>query len=341
MPRDVSRAWKWYRQGWYRGPEWRRIRAEYNNDQDAYLNAYRARPEDLDYSRDIFLTSGMKCFTAWQARLTGQLRRESYWNNGQKALQALTSALRAGQPPSKDYVFVAINFEGTAGPREVTELGVSSFDTKQMFDDAHQTVQRLSIHDEHFRLARRRSRKFMFGNTTRITPDMLPEVLRGIFAFYQDKCPDGVIIVGHGLWDTEIREMDRYGVTIESLPAVVGTIDTAYHYQLCSDERGGPCGRLSDLLSAYHIPCRPESLHCAGNDAHYTLRLVLALMLKKLVGMPACAYSRVEAVQELIARPLPIPPAYLRVRYEEDDWQQYLDDNLGIDPSLDLANEGA
>ncbi|KAK3715589.1 hypothetical protein LTR37_007077 [Vermiconidia calcicola] len=338
MPRDVSRAWKWYRQGWYRGPEWRRIWAEYNNDQDAYLNAYRARPEDLDYSREVFLTSGMKCFTAWQARLIGQVRREPYWNNGQKALQDLTSALRVGQPPLKDYVFIAIDFEGTAGPREVTELGVSSFDTKQMFDDAHQTVQRMSIHDEHSRLARRRSRKFMFGNTIRITPDMLPEVLRDIFAVYHDKCPDGVILVGHGLWDTEIREMDRYGVAIESLSGVVGTIDTAYHHKLCPDGRGG---RLGDLLSAYHVPCRPGSLHCAGNDAHYTLRLMLASMLRKLNGTPPCSYSRVEAVQELIARPLPIPPACLRVKCAEDDWQQHIDDDLVIDPSLDLANEGA
>ncbi|KAK3055350.1 hypothetical protein LTR09_003903 [Extremus antarcticus] len=251
--------------------------------------------------------------------MTRASRWELYSHPGKQCLEDLALALRTGQGPSRDYVFVSIDFEGGIGA-EVKELGVSSFETKQIFHNAG----RLDIYNEHFSLSRG-SRKSDFSTSTKITTDTLPQVLRDLFESQQN-----IVLIGHGLWSREIQLMDEYGVELESLSNVVGTIDAASQ----------PCfkgQRLVDTLRANNIPHRPGSLHCAGNDAHYTLRLILALTLKNLShldGTPELSNS-IEAMRELIARPVSVSD--VKERKEEDDW---LDGDLNTDMFMDLGEEG-
>ncbi len=156
----------------------------------------------------------MKCFAKWQASMTRASRWELYSHPGKQCLEDLALALRTGQGPSRDYVFVSIDFEGGIGA-EVKELGVSSFETKQIFHNAG----RLDIYNEHFSLSRG-SRKSDFSTSTKITTDTLPQVLRDLFESQQN-----IVLIGHGLWSREIQLMDEYGVELESLSNVVGKFD--------------------------------------------------------------------------------------------------------------------
>jgi hypothetical protein len=67
--------------------------------------------------------------------------------------------------------------------------------------------------------------------------------------------------------------MDDLGISLEALP-ITGLIDTCY---LAVDVLGFS-GSLEHLLTALRIPSGMDLLHCAGNDAHYTLQAMLALL---------------------------------------------------------------
>jgi len=334
MGRTISKAWQAYCDRWYRPAprERRRLRRMYKNDHDSFLLAYyRRRPEGVDYSSDMLLTSGMALFTAVQAKLSQQARQATYAHNGRICLDDLLSALRGGERPSKNYVLVAIDFEG--GTEKITEIGISSTNTKEIFDE---DTLRLSIHDEHYATAKRGSSGgFLFGETTRIATHMLATVLRELLAFDHKECLDGIILVGHGLWAAEIHQLDKYGVSIESFPSIVGTLDTS---RLCVRGRGG---RLCDIINAYNIPYRRGSIHCAGNDAHYTLQLMLASMLERLnpFEIPDGSWIWMDVILELINRPL--PAACPRSRHKEDDWQQHMNGDLDTALFLDLTEESA
>lgn len=120
------------------------------------------------------------------------------------------------------------------------------------------------------------------------------------------------------------------------LSIALGTIDTAYQWP---ETRG-----LGDLLVLNGIPYQRGSLHCAGNDAHYTLRLLLVFMLEK-VGPPAyiqditpAGIRRIEVARELVARALPKPSR--RDQFDNDDWQHTIDGDLGTDLFLGLLGLG-
>ncbi|KAK5171512.1 uncharacterized protein LTR77_004657 [Saxophila tyrrhenica] len=303
MARHVAAALRRYRGSWFLGPDKARLRAECNNDQAAYLKAFRARTEDVQHTHDT-----------------------PYQCVGQEYLDDLVLALKTGQRPSKNSLIVAIDFEGPTGSTK--ELGLSSFSTTQLFDTHNQAAPRLNIRDENFSIACGYGRGFAFGTTTRITLEILPRVLRNAFASYHDSCPDGIILVGHGLWSAEVGVLDTLGVPIESLPAVVGTIDTSR--QLFD----GTIQHLGGLLQANGIPYRPETLHCAGNDAHYTLRLVLLLVLWGLDPWHEREFGIFEVLQGLITRPLPIGTE--RGRQGEDDWWENMDGDLDMDFVLEI-----
>ncbi|KAK5164644.1 uncharacterized protein LTR77_009850 [Saxophila tyrrhenica] len=323
MTNVIYRAWPAYRQGLvleeddnYEEPL---IQAAYNNDFNAFYHAYRARLRRIrEEWQETFLADGMACFTAWQAKLTRIMmhreRQAPYLHRGLQCLEDLASALSTGLPPSREYLLVSIDIEGnmTAG---INALGISSLDTQQIFNDQ----ERLTVHDENYAFTSYR-RHSLFSPTTRITTEMLPQVLYNLLNSHPN-----IILVGHTLWTTEVCMMGRYGSAIESLPNVIGTVDVGL---LLSPVAG--LLKLGKLILAHDLPFRPGSLHCAGNDAHYTLQLMLAVMLKKLDhpdGTPK-SESRIEAVRELVFRPLPTRRAM--ESSESDDWEQHMDDNLGL-----------
>ncbi len=158
----------------------------------------------------------MKDFTRWQSRLSREVRRGPYVHNGRRCLEDLLSALRSSRRPWKDYVLVSIDFEGRAASTRVNEVGFSCLETKQVFNNTG----RLETYDDHFVMGNS-SRKSIFSTSVRTTVHMLPQILQNLFGSYQN-----IVLVGHGLWTTEIDLMDQYGCRIECLPNVIGASST-------------------------------------------------------------------------------------------------------------------
>lgn len=289
MPQSHYGTYKnvWYGRGGKEAGD--RVRTEFNNNLKAYLAAY----PDEHGAAVAGLTSCMALFTRWQVQMLREARRRPYSRVGSEALCDLRTALGGGHP-ERNWVFVALDFEGYYGDHEaVSQLGVSVFDSRQLL----QSVEQYDIHSQNFTYTGgKRDRAFIFGEPARVPVHRIPGLLREIFDTHAN-LSGGVVLVGHSL-HMEIHQMDKFGISIESVPSIVGMIDTS----ILARDVLGLTGSLGRLLDTCGIPFHWGLLHCAGNDAHLTLRLTLALTLQ-MVDRRLLNEDRKLAMQELIYRP--------------------------------------
>jgi hypothetical protein len=89
-----------------------------------------------------------------------------------------------------------------------------------------------------------------------------------------------VILVGHGVAN-ETRCLEELGLPLDAFPTctVVGTVDSCIFATRVTKQHLS----LEQLIDVVGIPLyrsfgRAVRLHCAGNDANYTLRALLALL---------------------------------------------------------------
>ena len=118
------------------------------------------------------------------------------------------------------------------------------------------------------------------------------------------------IDLGHSIHN-EIHNLDHLGIAFEDLP-VAGIVD---NHRLAFDILGHlPC--LKVLLTMLRIPARLDLLHCAGNDAHNALQILLALLQ---IQYPAGAIRL-----ERLARQEPPVPLSWSAKEIDDDWADHL-----------------
>lgn len=85
--------------------------------------------------------------------------------------------------------------------------------------------------------------------------------------------------MGHGI-KTETRCLEELGLSLDTSPTFIGIVDTCLFASRVIKQRLS-LGQLIDLVG---IPLYrnafggADHLHCAGNDANYTLRALLALL---------------------------------------------------------------
>lgn len=164
--------------------------------------------------------------------------------------------------------FVAIDFEGSMelGGKGIGELGIATFHTKSLLSSP-------KIDALHYSLQAHRDRKFCFARTVRTHAEHLPGIIASFFADLLAMTRAQIVLVCHNL-QSEFRILDDLGVFLEDLH-VTGVLDTFEVARLA----GLPAkGTLRDMLDERGIPWRSGSLHCAGNDACYTLKLVLGYL---------------------------------------------------------------
>jgi len=131
------------------------------------------------------------------------------------------------------------------------------------------------ISDQHY-LTAQDSKVFEFGNTTKISQDELVKLLKRLL--YIDNEPSrevrNIILVGQG-FKAEILVMKALGIELCNLPSVVEIFDTEYlAYEVIGT---GIRVRLSCLCEILGISRGKGTFHNAGNDASYTLRVMLLL----------------------------------------------------------------
>jgi hypothetical protein len=118
--------------------------------------------------------------------------------------------------------------------------------------------------------------------------------------------------------------MEDMGLSLQDIPGIIGFVDT---YELAKEAGFGICG-LGKLLAKLEISHARQALHCAGNDAYYTMLAVLGLLQKRHRLEDGAA--RITALDDLIHRPLP-PCRELRIRAREEKRQhreEWVEDGL-------------
>jgi DNA polymerase III alpha subunit (gram-positive type) len=112
--------------------------------------------------------------------------------------------------------------------------------------------------------------EFTFGDsTTAVTVSELSSSIQALIPPFRN-----VIFVGHGMFN-DLQALHRLGIRFPiHLSAILDTLHIA------REVLGYCVGSLGKLLNK--VGCPHQGLHCAGNDAHFTLEALLLLAAKGL-----------------------------------------------------------
>jgi len=242
------------------------------------------------------LEEAMHCYTNLETKLLGRMRFNDYHRRGLAVLQNFDRH-------ASEVVFMSIDFEG----QTATNFGIATLCDRTD-----------SIRCMNYALKKDHCDKFVFGDSVRVpNPATLRRAI--IDEIQSRKTADSqIVLVGHGVRN-ELDLMELMNIDLCHLP-VVGVIDT---HELFREAMGYP-GKLRNVLSALNIPFRIETLHCAGNDAHYTLRAFLALLIQK--QGPSARWEDDEWA-DIIRGPRLMPKVRDRAALDMD-WDEHLDFDL-------------
>jgi hypothetical protein len=204
-------------------------------------------------------------------------------------LQILREIFRLGHhpyysPQLSDVVLVAIDFENINtiksgfAQKEDCQIGLAILDTKEinrMPPDKLISTHNFATGSPSY--LSKASKKFMFGETIAISP---PNIVN----YIQSSIPSArnIVFVGHGI----INDLQALQALDFEYPVLLSSVlDTFY---IANEVFQYWAGSLSDLLLS--LRCSFNRLHCAGNDANFTLRALLLLA--------ACGFSKQQGEQE-------------------------------------------
>lgn len=175
-------------------------------------------------------------------------------------------------------MFVSIDFENISqfvdsGPSTPIQLGVATLDT-QDFCTATQPKDVISTYNFVTRPSRyfnSAARKFLLGETTQISySDIVPTMESFLSG------PRPTILVGHDIAN-DLRLLQHLHFDLPK--SVIGIVDSmAIASQVFSKLRWSLRTVLEELQCPY------DSLHSAGNDAHFTLRCLLLLVSRNVTS---------------------------------------------------------
>ncbi|KAL7942489.1 hypothetical protein V8C42DRAFT_146179 [Trichoderma barbatum] len=174
-------------------------------------------------------------------------------------------------PGLSDAVIIAIDFENIFGIKtgfshEVNcQVGLALLDTKHFRCSSPDTlISTFNFAAGSSSYITKATNKFLFGETVPINPFDLVNSIKSCIP--KDR---NIVLVGHGLRN-ELHAMEALGFQFQtSVPLGLDTLRLANEfYEIWA-------GSLGDLLSS--LQCPYDKLHCAGNDANFTLRALLLL----------------------------------------------------------------
>lgn len=164
---------------------------------------------------------------------------------------------------------VSVDFEFTLNKENksclVTECGISVSDKGEL-SSQHYLIQ--GNHLQKSKYAIERQQTFAFGETIVVPESLIPDILKTAL--------DGVdVVVFHEKREDE-EILNGYGVNLEEYKNVQ-VMDTQWCYKKhFMDKRNKMVGMsIEQLLEGFKIPAK--DLHNAGNDAYYTLQLLLKM----------------------------------------------------------------
>ena len=259
-------------------PQTERLREKWNHDRKRYMSRFRLDDED----RLSILEGCMQLLAKIQRRMEERSNFRRKREAGDQAIQASVAQFLAGAELAQDFELTAIDFEGTVYDWGVKEFGIAKLDTKMLRADATSSSVKDATRCSNFANAGRRHRKFAFGASTKVSPELLVRAVQDELTGELNRGAPGflpIVLVGHSI-KCDIDIMESLGTTLRQCPRVVGVLDT---YMLALEVLGRGLS-LRNLLEELNIPYELHALHCAGNDAHYALQALLALLHIKATG---------------------------------------------------------
>lgn len=205
-------------------------------------------------------------------------------------------------PPDRSVVFIAFDVEAYEKDHEkITEIGVSVLDTLDLVDVAPGRDGKQwhgKIRTRHFRIKEYQHLqnkeyvngcpdRFEFGSSEFIDLEDAPHALASCFKppyFAHPRAPNfnaelkrDIVLVGHDI-SCDINFLHRIGYNPLNLPNVLECFDTASIDRTW--RRSGNTRSLGNILNDFDL--LGWNLHNAGNDAHYTMQVLLALAVRML-----------------------------------------------------------
>ncbi|KJK65073.1 exonuclease domain in DNA-polymerase alpha and epsilon chain ribonuclease T and other exonuclease [Aspergillus parasiticus SU-1] len=195
-------------------------------------------------------------------------------------------------------VFICIDVESNEyHHKQITEVGISILDTLDLVgmspaeDGAHW---RAKIQSRHLRVeeyAHHVNQHFVagcpgnfdFGASEWVSANDLGAAVQNAFQIPSSSssthAPRHLILVGHAV-SSDVQYLRQIGVRMERKPegtaGFIGMVDTAEFFRII---RGEPTTRkLADILQEFNMT--GWHLHNAGNDARYTMEVMLCMMLE-------------------------------------------------------------
>ncbi|KNG87707.1 hypothetical protein ANOM_003919 [Aspergillus nomiae NRRL 13137] len=195
-------------------------------------------------------------------------------------------------------VFISIDVESNEHyHKQITEVGISTLDTldlvgmspaedgahwRDKIKSRHLRVQEYAHHvNQHFVAGC--PGNFDFGTSEWVSANHLGATVQDAFQVSSSssptRAPRHLILVGHAI-NSDIQYLRQIGVRMERKPegtaGFIGTVDTAEFFRII---RGEPTTRkLADILQEFNMT--GWHLHNAGNDARYTMEVMLCMMLE-------------------------------------------------------------
>lgn len=253
------------------------LRQRYDNDPRKFFRAYYRDDDTIIRYQEY----GAEAF----ARLVFAQERVIYAQAAKDAIAMMMNALftKEDNLAKLDFDFLSVDFEGRVRVREsksVKSFGVAKLDPRNLAKPAGSS--NLVACSNCYTPAAGRT-GFLFGSNDQVEPDGLRTKVRQTLNNYDlaTSCARKVVLVGHSIW-SDIKTMEELGISIQDFPNVIGVVDTL---SLAWETLGqGPS--LGRALLLMNIPFIESALHCAGNDAYYTMQLLAALLHAQYESSP-------------------------------------------------------
>jgi hypothetical protein len=179
--------------------------------------------------------------------------------------------------------------------RPIREIGICTLDTRHLSQTSIEPHTILSTQNYQWKDGPNQmlSRKFLFGESKRIVPEDMRALLERAFRITDENGEARrIIVVGHGI-KNELCSMKAIGIDLTNrieFPSIVGMLDTVTISQpaISTGHKFRFPKRLINISERLEIPC--HCLHVAGNDAHFTLKVLL--MLAPLLGQMAEGFEK-------------------------------------------------
>lgn len=212
-----------------------------------------------------------------------------------------------------DVVFVAVDFENTQNllgkfrPRHECQVGISILDTRDLASSPETAIKTHNFISGSRVYCAANSQRFCFGDSVAIYYHAIRKVIESLLDRERK-----IVLVGHDIRQ-EILVLHSIHFDLDS--SIVGYLDTQLMTMELLDLPTNHCLSLKGLIKCFGgiRGYSPSMLHNAGNDANFTMRVLLLIAEKSVQGTvlaDAAQFWKPHAILAIARSPITVTPFY-------------------------------